>query len=106
MTGPGSLPPLEGALAPPRSNGEPVFGAPWESRAFGMVVCLERQGRFAWNEFRERLIEAIAENGERPYYESWVAAFQRLALERGLLTAAELDERRDDFVSGRRSDVF
>jgi len=34
------IPEMDGALAYPRRNGEPVFDAPWQSRAFGMVVSL------------------------------------------------------------------
>ena len=34
----------EGPAAPPRANGELVFEAPWESRAFGIAIALvERQ---------------------------------------------------------------
>jgi nitrile hydratase accessory protein len=103
------LPPLEDPIAPPRSNGEPVFEEPWQSRAFGMVVTLHQQGAFAWDDFRERLIAevAAAEAGAgRPYYESWLAAFQRLAVEKGLLTADELTARRDEFATGARHDVY
>ena len=32
--------------APPRSNGELVFAAPWESRLFGMTLALHEAGRF------------------------------------------------------------
>ena len=35
-----------GAAAPPRSNGELVFEAPWESRSFGMAVALS-EARYA-----------------------------------------------------------
>ena len=41
----GSLAADGGAAAPPRSNGELVFEAPWESRSFGMAVALSEPGR-------------------------------------------------------------
>ena len=51
--------PTEGPEAPPRRNGELVFEAPWESRAFGMAVALCEQGLFEWEEFRRCLIAEI-----------------------------------------------
>jgi nitrile hydratase accessory protein len=50
-----------GPAAPPRKNGELTFAAPWESRVFGLALALHRRGLFAWDEFRARLITAIAE---------------------------------------------
>ena len=38
---------MSGAIAMPRSNGELVFDAPWQSRAFGMAVGLSRAGTSA-----------------------------------------------------------
>ena len=37
---------IEGPAAPPRSNGELVFAAPWESRAFGLAMALHDGGLF------------------------------------------------------------
>jgi hypothetical protein len=51
---------LEGPAAPPRSNGELVFAAPWESRAFGLAMALHNGGRFEWEGFRRQLIAAVA----------------------------------------------
>ena len=33
-----------GPAAPPRDNGELVFAAPWESRAFGLALALNEAG--------------------------------------------------------------
>lgn len=86
---------LAEAAAVPRANGELVFAAPWEGRAFGLVVALHEQRQFRWDEFKDRLIAAIADTDhtDAPYYEHWLAAFERLLLDRGLLTPAELDVR-------------
>ena len=89
------------AAGPPRRNGEPVFEAPWESRAFGMAVALNERGAYPWDEFRQRLVERIA-SGELPYYESWLEAFESLVLARGLLTPEELEARAREFGELRR----
>ena len=44
----------------PRANGEPVFAAPWESRAFGLAAAyLDSRGE-DWARFRHHLMDAIA----------------------------------------------
>ena len=92
----------EGSAAPPRSNGELVFEAPWESRIFGITVALHDAGRFDWEEFRTLLIDEI-EGWEREavghpeprwsYYERWHRALERLLAKKDLCKAAELDQR-------------
>ena len=98
---------MEGAAALPRSNGELVFQAPWEGRAFGLAVSLYDSGRYPWNDFSQRLAGAIATDAEgspRRYYEHWLAAFERLVLDQGLLNPAELEARTAEFESGQRDD--
>jgi nitrile hydratase accessory protein len=75
---------MSGSAALPRSNGELVFSAPWEGRAFAMAVGLVDALDLDWEEFRARLIEAIDAAPERPYYESWLAALERLAADHGV----------------------
>jgi len=54
------------------------FEEPWQARAFGMaVVAAERMG-VPWDEFRERLKAAIAEQPGRSYFESWLDALEAL----------------------------
>jgi hypothetical protein len=55
----------------PRRNGELVFDAPWQSRAFGMAAAVV-ETRFGkdWGPFRSDLIAAIAADEERPYWEA------------------------------------
>jgi nitrile hydratase accessory protein len=100
---------LDGEAAVPRKNGELVFDAPWQSRAFGMVVGLHQRGVFSWNEFKDRLIAAIAENPPTDdaspaavYYRQWLAALESLLLAKGLLSDALLDARAGEFISGAR----
>ena len=62
----------------PRSNGELVFDHPWQARAMAMgVLVVERTGR-QWDDFRRCLVDAIAEDPQRPYWDSWVAALEAL----------------------------
>jgi len=103
-------PDLSGAAAVPRKNGELVFDAPWQSRAFGMVVGLHQKGIFHWDEFRDRLIEAVAAHpGGDPsaspatiYYRQWLAALEKLLLDKALLAKADLDARAEELLSGER----
>jgi nitrile hydratase accessory protein len=88
--------PESGPAAPPRSNGELVFSAPWESRIFGLTLALLDAGHFRWPEFQARLIQAIARHeaelsgGEYQYYACWLEAFRRLATDKGWLDAEAL----------------
>ncbi len=86
---------LEGRAALPRKNGELVFDAPWEGRAFGIAVALRDAGFYEWSDFRGQLIAEVARAQERlpssTYYEQWLAALECLAVERGLVTLEELE---------------
>ncbi len=91
-----------GREAPPRANGELVFAAPWESRAFGVAAALVERGLFDWNEFRERLIAEIAaweadhaEGEAWSYYARWQAALEQLLARKGICARAELESRCD-----------
>jgi nitrile hydratase accessory protein len=96
---------LEGAAALPRKNGELVFEAPWEGRAFGMAVVLHDRGAYPWDEFRDRLVGRIGE-GSPSYYESWLAALEALLLARGMVAPDELEARAQEFKDLRRDPVF
>jgi nitrile hydratase accessory protein len=92
--------PVDGPDAPPRANGELVFAAPWESRAFGMAVSLHEHGLFEWEEFRALLIEEIGawdrahpDGSGYSYYARWLAALETLLARRGLCAAAEVEAR-------------
>jgi nitrile hydratase accessory protein len=99
---------MAGDAALPRKNGELVFAAPWEGRAFGLAVALNDRGAYDWNDFRDRLIERIAASdaagGCSPYYERWLAALETLLLDRGLVTQEELETRTEEYASGERDD--
>ncbi len=70
---------------------EPLFHAPWESRAMAVTVAMGASGQ--WNidlsrSARESLPPAIYLSST--YYEIWIRALEKLMLERGMVTAAEL----------------
>jgi nitrile hydratase accessory protein len=69
----------------PRSNGELVFDAPWESRAFGLTAAYLEASDQDWAAFRSHLMAAIADLPDAtPYYEAWVVALDRLLATDGL----------------------
>jgi nitrile hydratase accessory protein len=87
---------MSGVAALPRKSGELVFHDDWERRVFALTVALCEQGFYQWDEFRDHLIAEIdvvdrtaSESGASPasrpsYYESWLAAFERLLREKGI----------------------
>jgi nitrile hydratase accessory protein len=82
---------MDGATALPRDNGELTFAAPWEGRALALAVAIAEQLELPWDEFRQRLIGAVAAAPDRPYYESFAAALEHLVVDLGLTTPAALD---------------
>lgn len=103
---------MGGTAALPRKNGELVFDVPWESHAFGMAIALYDQGHYDWEEFRQRLISEIGdwerseqdEHAVWDYYRHWLASFEALIKDRGLLSEEEIRERTAEFVSGARDE--
>jgi nitrile hydratase accessory protein len=88
---------VEGPAAPPRSNGELVFAAPWESRAFGLAMALHDGGLFEWEAFRQELIQAVARaegaGGDFSYYRCWLEALQTLLSSAGLVDLTAVEDR-------------
>jgi nitrile hydratase accessory protein len=101
---------MSGAEAMPRKNGELIFEAPWQGRAFGMAVALNEGQAYEWDEFRSELMVQIARadaSGDASgYYERWVLAFERLLAEKGLIRPGEIEERAFEFEFGERDEVF
>lgn len=98
---------LRGVEPPGLSSGaagEPVFAEPWEGRAYALAIeAVDRLG-LEWQQFRHRLIAAIADAPERPYYASWVVALERLMLEAGTTTEHELRIERAEAAAYRYHD--
>ncbi len=63
----------------PRRNGELVFDAPWQSKVFALAAAVVDHAFGGDREpFRQELINAIAAEPRRPYWESWTAALEAL----------------------------
>ena len=73
----------------PKDADGPVFAEPWEAQAFAMAVKLNEAGVFQWSEWADALGAEIRSHPGRPYYESWLAALERLVEAKGVLTGPE-----------------
>jgi nitrile hydratase accessory protein len=67
------------------------FAEPWQAQAFAMVVALHARGAFSWPDWAAALARAIADAQAAgdpdlgdTYWHHWVAALERLLVERGL----------------------
>jgi nitrile hydratase accessory protein len=91
----------DGPLAIPRSNGELLFNAPWESSAFALAIALDENGLVDRAAFRLQLIAEIDEwqrtpEDRRPawdYYGCWLRAVEAAVLAHGLVHEGELRNR-------------
>jgi nitrile hydratase accessory protein len=86
----------------PRDNGGPVFAEPWQAQAFALAVKLSEQGHFSWSEWAETLgaeLKAATDRGEPDdgsrYYKHWLAALERLVVEKGLSDREAMRERKE-----------
>ena len=64
----------------------------WERLADAINGRLSAKGLQSTDELR-RAIESLDEYRELSYYERWVAATEKLLVEKGVLTSDEIDER-------------
>jgi nitrile hydratase accessory protein len=93
---------------PVESDG-PVFAEPWEAQAFSLAVKLSELGHFTWTEWAASLtseLKAAADRGEPDdgsrYYRHWLAALERLVIEKGLTDRASLDVRKETWADAYR----
>jgi nitrile hydratase accessory protein len=75
----------------PRDNGELVFEAPWQARALAIAVALVDKLDLPWDAFRRRLMDEIARDPDRSYYDSWGAALESMVVDLNLTTSGALD---------------
>lgn len=106
MTVEHSLLDVAGPAAPPRANGELVFSAPWESKAFGLAVTLHAGGCFEWEDFRQELIAVIARwKADHPtgedwsYYGCWLEALERVLASEGLVEPGDVERRTGELAA-------
>ncbi len=95
---------LTDELAPPMANGEVLFEAPWQGRAFGMARTLAQAGAFGWDEFRAHLIRIIGlsdrsadDADDYEYYQHFLAALEAVLAEKDLLDGELLGARLAEF---------
>jgi nitrile hydratase accessory protein len=73
---------MDEQVALPRQNGELVFAAPWEARAFGLAVALNEAGVYPWRDFSQGLAAetaALEQHGVQvSYYERWLETLEKL----------------------------
>ena len=77
-----------------REENEPVFHHPWERRAFAINMAAGFLGE--WNIDMSRYAREQmppAEYLATSYYEHWLWGLERLLVEKGLLTQAEIERR-------------
>jgi nitrile hydratase accessory protein len=86
----------------PREKDGPVFAEPWQAQAFALAVKLSEQGHFTWKEWATTLGEELkaAEHRGEPdncthYYEHWLAALERLVVDKGLTDRDAMRARKE-----------
>ncbi|MBT5435126.1 MAG: nitrile hydratase subunit beta [Alphaproteobacteria bacterium] len=85
---------MHGFGAVEREENEPVFHADWEKRAFGLSLQAGEGIGFVDDHLRANIERIPAVTYLRSsYYELWTRATQSIAVQRGILTDAEIAER-------------
>src|SRR5438309_11526451 len=92
---------IDDLAALPRDAEGPVFEEPWEAHAFALAVRLSEAGCFSWSEWSAFLSQEIRSapepRGPEPgstYYHHWLNALERLCVEKGLMSAADMQRRK------------
>lgn len=94
MNGAHDLGGMHGFGAIEREADEPVFHAPWERRAFALTLAAGFLG--VWNIDMARFARERTDPADylrSSYYEKWLLGLQRLLVENGLLSEAEIEQR-------------
>jgi nitrile hydratase accessory protein len=89
-----------------RPDDGPVFAEPWQARAFALALKLTERGHFTqteWTMALAREIRRVVERGESDdgshYYDHWLAALETLAIDKGLISRASLEARKQDWTN-------
>lgn len=99
------MPTLDLAQLPaiPADEDGPVFAAPWEAQAFALVVRLQEQGVFSWEEWAQAMNKSIAAALEQndpdlgdTYYQHWLATLEKITIAKGQATPTDLAEKKQD----------
>ncbi len=98
-------------MGPMPAGGAPVFAQPWEAQAFALAIHLHERGAFAWSDWAEALGTEIHREDDQAreagqaggYYQHWLAALERLVVERRLVGEVELGHRARAWAEAYRS---
>jgi hypothetical protein len=74
-----------------QADPEAPFEEPWQARLFAMTQGVLGAGNADRERFRRQLIAAVAGAPERPYWESWLAAFEAMLVDAELVMAHEFE---------------
>ena len=75
-----------------REDAEPPFHADWEAHVFAMNRALIGAGVYDLDEFRDAVERMPPQDYlAASYYESWFCAVRTLCVEKGVLTAEEVE---------------
>ena len=69
---------------------EAVFSEPWEAQVFALATALQDRGVFTGVEWADMLGAEVSRHPCRSYYESWLAALERMVIAKGASDAAAL----------------
>jgi nitrile hydratase accessory protein len=86
---------------------EVSFQEPWQARAFAMALAIVERSGFEWEEFRQRLIAAIARadasaSASGPpvsYYECWLLALEETVKDKAIVSGADIDARAEQIAA-------
>lgn len=84
----------------PGNSERPTFREPWEAQAFALAVALHEAGLFGWSEWTAALSREIhapvgspSVEGDGAYCRDWLAALERLVVEKGAVSREALAAR-------------
>jgi nitrile hydratase accessory protein len=90
---------------PAEPPADPVFAEPWQAQAFALAMRLSQQGHFTWKEWTTALAAELAtdlcDDGTR-YYDHWLSALERLLIDKGLCTPADLARLKEAWADAYR----
>jgi nitrile hydratase accessory protein len=83
-------------------DGEPAFGEPWHAQTLALADLLVKRGVISAAQWAETLGSEIAARTAEPddretYFRAALAALERVLMEKGSITHAELDEREEQW---------
>ena len=93
----------------PGDDSGPIFAEPWQATAFALAVRLSAEGHFTWQEWATTLADELktaADRGEPDdgsrYYHHWLAALERLVVDKRLSDPATLLARKEAWADAYR----